>query len=269
MLGQQPLQVADLFLQGTTTGDQIRIVREATYTQAATRVAEGAAKPESTLDLEVANFTVEKTAVWQDVTEEMLADFAQASSYVNGRLGYMVQSLEDVQLLTGSGSSQIRGILNTTGIQTLSGAVGTVDKLLTAKAYVEGANSAGFATPDAYVMNTLDWLAVRLTKDSNGQYLFGGPGYAPYGVGGYSNVGSLWGLPVVSTVSITRGTALVGSFRMGAQIFRRQGLTLRTTDSDGSKFVSNILTIVAEQRMALAVYIPNKFCAITDIPLPV
>ena len=266
MLGQQPLFIADLFPQGTTSGDQIRIVRESTYTNAATRVAEGANKPEATLDLEVANFTVEKTAVFLNVTDEMLSDFEQAQSFVNGRLSYMVQSLEDQQLLSGSGSSQITGILNTTGIQTISGAVNTVDAFLKAKSYVEGANGAGFATADAYVINSLDWLSIRLTKDSNGQYLFGGPGYSPYGVGGYSNVGNMWGIPVVSTVNISQGTALTGSFRMGAQIFRKQGLVMKTTNAHASNFIANIVTILAEQRMGFPVYLPNKFCAITAIP---
>jgi hypothetical protein len=44
------------------------------------------------------------------------------------------------------------------------------------------------------------------------------------------------------------------------------GLTLKTTNSDGTKFQSNILTILAEQRLALAVYQPNKFCTVTAIP---
>ncbi len=266
LLGQQALSVADLFASGATNSDIVRIIQESSFTNAATRVAEGANKPEATLDLGVANFTVEKTAVFLNVTEEMMSDWAQASSFVNGRLGYMVQALEDQQLLNGSGSSQIYGILNTTGIQTVPAGISTVDALLRAKAYVEGAAGAGFAVPDAYVMNPLDWLSVRLTKDGNGQYLFGGPGYSPYGVGGYANVGSIWGLPVLSTVSIAQGTALVGAFRTGAQIFRRSGLTIRQTDSHASNFIANILTIVAEQRLALAVFQPNKFCSITAIP---
>lgn len=267
LLNQQPLYIADLFAQGATTGDLIRYIRESTYTNAATAVLEGGAKPAGTLDLGIVNATVRKVAVYQDVTEEMLSDFQQSASFVNGRLAYMVQAREDQHLLTGlDASDQIVGILNTGGIQTLSGAANTIDQLLRAKAYVEGSNGSGFATPDAFVLNPLDWLNVRLTKDANGQYLFGGPGYAPYGVGGFSNVGSMWGLPVVTTVSMTQGTALVGAFKMGAQIFRRQGLTMKTTDSHSSNFTSNIITILAEQRLALAVYQPNRFCAITAIP---
>lgn len=265
-LNQQPLNIADLFSQGTTSGDVVRYIRELSYTQAAARVAEAAGKPQAQLDVGVVNATVEKTAVYLDVTEEMMNDWQQASSFINSRLSYMVQSKEEDYLLNGTGSSQITGIYNTSGIQTLSGAANTIDQFLRAKAYIEGANGSGFAMPDAYVMNPLDWLSVRLSKDGNNQYLFGGPGYAPYGVGGFSNVGSMWGLPVVTTVLNAQGTALVGAFRMGAQIFRRQGVTIRTTDSDGSKFLSNILTVLAESRFTLAVYQPNRFCSITGIP---
>ncbi len=267
VLGQQPLFVSDLFAQGTTGGDVVRYVRESTFTNAATAVLEGGSKQEATLDLGVVNAMVRKVAVFSDVTEEMLSDFDQAQAYVNARLGYMVQAKEDQDLLTGAdGDNEMVGILNTSGIQTVSGALNTIDQYLRAKANVEGAAGSGFAMPDAYILHPANWLSAKLAKDSNGQYLFGGPGYAPYGVGGYSNVGSMWGLPVVSTTSITQGTALVGAFRMGAQIFRRMGLTIKTTNSDGSKFLSNILTIVAEQREALAVYQPNKFCSITSIP---
>lgn len=269
LLGQQPLNIADLFSQGTTGGDVVRYVRELTFTNSAARVAEAAGKPAGQLDVGVINATVEKTAVYLDVTEEMMNDFQQAASFINSRLAYMVQAKEESYLINGTGSSEILGLLSTSGIQTLSGATATIDKLLTAKAYVEGANGSGFAMPDAYLMNPLDWLAIRLTKDSNGQYLFGGPGYSPYGVGGYSNVGTLWGLPVVTSTAVAQGTAIVGAFKQGAQIFRRQGVTLKTTDSDGEKFRSNIITVLAESRFALAVYQPNKFCTITGIPAAV
>jgi len=266
VLNQQPLYVSDLFSQGTTSGDIVRFIIEDTYTNSAARVSEGSAKPEATLDVSVASVTVEKTATWLKVTEEMLEDFEQMQSFINGRLAYMVQALEDGQLLTGSGSSQIKGVLNWTGIQTVSGAIGTIDALCKAVDYVRGANGVGFANPTAIIMHPLDWLNVRLTKDANGQYLLGGPTFGAYGVGGFSNVAMAWGLPVVSTTSITRGTALTGDFRMGGQIFRRKGLTLATTNSDNDDFQKNLITIRAEQRMTLAIYQPNRFCSVTGIP---
>ena len=266
LLGLQPLYIADLFAQGATGADTIRYIQEQTFTNAATRVAEGSGKPEGALDVGIVNATVEKTAVWLKVTDEMLSDFQQMQSFVNNRLGYMVQALEDVQLLSGSGTSQIRGVLNFTGLQTLAANAAPIDGIGKAIEYVRGANGSGFAQPDAIVMHPLDWLNIKLSKDANGQYLFGGPAYAPYGVGGYSNVSLMWGLPVVSTTSMTRGTALVGAFRNAGQIWRRMGLTIDSTNADGNDFQNNLITIRAEQRMALTIYQPNKFCTVTGIP---
>ena len=84
--------------------------------------------------------------------------------------------------------------------------------------------------------------------------------------GGYSNVGTLWGLPVVTSTFVPQGTALVGAFKTGATIYRRAGVSIRSTDSHASNFIANIVTVLAESRFALAVKQPNKFCTVTGIP---
>lgn len=269
LLDQQPLRIAQLMAQGTTDGLTIRYIKEDTYTQAATAVAEGAAKPGASLDVSEVDATVRKIAVYTKITEEMADDFAQMQSYVNARLGYMVQSLEDVHLLSGTGgSNQIKGVLNFSGIQTVSVASYTVtaDAILAGISYVRGANGSGFLEPDAVIIHPLDYLNLKLAKDSNGQYHGGGPFLGQYGVGGYTNVGSIWGLPAVITTSISRGTALTGAFRIASQIFRRMGLTIESTNSDQDDFIKNLMTIRAEERLALAVYKPDGFCTITNIP---
>ena len=267
ILDQQPLQIADLFAQGATTALTVRYLQEDAFTNAATAVAEGAAKPEATLNVSEVDATVRKIAVWTKVTDEMLADFDQISSYINSRLAYMVQGLEDNHLLNGSGSSnQIKGVLNFTGLQTVSGAANPLDGVMKAIAYVRGANAAGFGEPDAIVMHPKDWMNAKLTKDGNLQYYGGGPFSGIYGAGMYSNVYNMWGLPCVVTTAIAQGTALVGAFRTAAQIFRRKGLTIESTNSDNDDFQKNLVTIRAEERLALCVYQPNKFCTITGIP---
>lgn len=268
-LNQQPITVAQMLGQGTTTGDNVRFIRELTFTNDATRVAEAAAKPQASLDFGVRNATVEKTSVLLKVTEEMLADWAQAASVINESLGYMVADKEDGYLLNGTGSSEITGLYNTTGLQTTSGAANTIDVFKRAKALVEGASGTGFASCDAFILNPLDWLSISLTKDGNGQYLFGGPGYAPYGVGGYSNVSMMWGVPVVTTVRNTQGQAICGALRNGATQWRRAGISIRTTDSDGTDFLNGIVTVCADARMTLTVKQPGRFCTITSIPLTV
>ena len=71
---------------------------------------------------------------------------------------------------------------------------------------------------------------------------------------------------MVTTRFIAQGTAIVGAFKQGATLYRRAGLTIRSTDSHASNFIANIVTVLAESRFALAVKQPNKFCTITGIP---
>lgn len=267
ILDQQPLAVAQLFAQGTTSNLTVRYIQEDSYTNAATAVAEGGTKQEATLNVSEVDATVRKIAVWTKVTDEMLADFEQISSYINGRLAYMVQSLEDNHLLNGTGNSnQIKGVLNFSGIQTVSGAVNPADGILKAIAYVRGANGVGFGEPTAIVINPKDWFLLKQSKDGNGQYYGGGPFSGIYGQGMYSNVYNMWGLPCIVTTSIAQGTALVGDFRNAAMLFRRMGLTVESTNSNEDDFKNNLVMIRAEERLTLAVFQPNKFCTVTGIP---
>lgn len=267
ILDQQPLFIADLFAGGETDSTTVRYIQEDSYTNAATAVAEGAGKPEATLNVSEVDATVRKIAVWTKVTDEMLADYQQMSSYINARLAYMVQALEDQHLLSGTGNTnQIKGVLNFTGIQTVSGATDPLSGIMKAIAYVRGANGSGYGEPDAIVMNPLDWMNSKLTKDLNGQYYGGGPFSGIYGAGMYSNVYNMWGLPCVVTSSISQGTALVGAFRTAGQIFRKRGLTIESTNSNEDDFKNNLVMLRAEERLALAVYQPKKFCTVTGIP---
>ncbi len=269
ILDQQPLRIAQLMAQGTTDGLTIRYIQEDAFTNAATAVAEGATKPAATLDVSEVDATVRKIAVYVKTTEEMVDDFQQMQSYINARLGYMVQALEDQHLLSGTGlNNQIKGVLNFSGVQTVSAAAytTTADAILAAITYVRGGNGAGFLEPDAIVIHPLDYLNLKLTKDGNQQYHGGGPFFGQYGVGQYSNVGSIWGLPAVITTSMSRGTILTGAFRIASQIFRRMGLTIESTNTDQDDFINNLMTVRAEERLALACYKPKGFCTVTNVP---
>lgn len=267
IIDQQPLRVAQLFAQGSTDALTVRYIQEDTYTQAATAVAEGAAKPAASLDLSEVDAAVRKIAVYTKITDEMASDFSQVQSYVNARLAYMVGALEDNHLLNGTGNTnQIKGVLNFSGIQTVSGALSPADGIFKGISYVRGANGSGFLEADAVIIHPLDYMNLKLTKDANGQYLGGGPFSGQYGNGQYSNVGSIWGLPAVITVAIAQGTALTGAFRQAAQIFRRMGITVEMTNTDQDDFIKNLMTIRAEERLALAVYKPAGFATITGIP---
>jgi HK97 family phage major capsid protein len=254
MIGQQALTIADLISQGETTMNTIRYVREDTYTNAATTVAEGALKPEAAFDTSEQDAPVRKIAVTGKVTDEM--DFPAIRDYVDNRLQFMVAQQEEAQILLGNGTPpNLQGIETTSGIQTQ--AAGT-DPLPDAvfKAITKIA-SVGFFQADGVVFNPYDWQNVKLLKTADGIYIWGHPADA--------GPNRLWGLPVVVTVAQTQHTAFVGAFKLGSQVFRRQGITLETTNSNVDDFVKNLITIRAEERLALAVYRPLAFCTVTGL----
>lgn len=263
-VGVQQATVADLLSQGTTNLAAVPYLQEDTLTVAATTVAEGAAKPEVTWDWSQTSAPVKKIAVISKVTDELFADVPTIQSYVNMRLRYMVEIVEDQQLLTGDGTgANITGILATSGIQTQAKGGDTVlDAVRKAMTKVQ---STGFFPPTGAVFHPNDWEAIALSKDANGQYLAGGPFYAPYGNGEFVMFYRIWGLSVVVTTSMTENTGLVGNFKLGASIFRRQGITIDSTNSNEDDFKNNLIALRAEERLALAVWRPKAFCQVTGI----
>jgi HK97 family phage major capsid protein len=63
---------------------------------------------------------------------------------------------------------------------------------------------------------------------------------------------------VVATLAMTTGKYLVGSFAMGAQIFDRMDARVEISTEDGNNFIKNLVTILCEERLALAIY--NTAC---------
>jgi len=262
---RRQLRVAQLFPSGPISAGSLRYVRESSYTNAATRVAEAGTKPAATIALEQATATVEKTAVVVKVTDEMFADFPATQGFVDTYLSHSVLQLEDEQLLTGTGSSQIYGVHGVTGIGSVAtGSYTTVADALNGA--VEAVRKNGNTEPNWFVMHPTDWHNLVRTKDSNGQYYGGGPFTGPYGNGSFTNVMSLWGIPTLVTSSQTQGQALCGNFSIGAMIFRRTGLTLESTNSNEDDFLNNLVALRAEQRMTLATWKPLAFCEVTGIP---
>lgn len=122
-----------------------------------------------------------------------------------------------------------------------------------------------FFEPDAIVMNPTDFLTVRQSKDSAGQYL--GGSFFGYSYGGAVNAPlgaldpgiTLWGKKVVSTPAMPAGYILVGDFAEGGSVLRRSGLQVNVTNTNGVDFEQNLWTARAETRVGLLVERPELF----------
>jgi HK97 family phage major capsid protein len=59
------------------------------------------------------------------------------------------------------------------------------------------------------------------------------------------------------------GTALVGAFGTGAQLYDREQATIRISEQHADFFVRNAIVVLAEERLALAVKRPESFVSVT------
>ena len=265
----QPVGLSDYFASETTTSSHVRYVVEGTATSGAAGVAEGGDKPQSTFAYSEVDEQVKKIATSLPISDELLEDAVSVQSYINGRLNLFVRMEEERQLLLGVGGNELGGVIGRSGVNTW--ARGTVDNNAVAifKA-AAGSRGSAFVDPDLVVMNPANWQTTRLLTDSAGQFFGGGPWQGSYGQQSQVSTGQfssspLWGMNVWVTNAIGAGTALLGSFKQAAAIYRRGGPRVEATNSHSDFFVKDLAMVRAEQREALAVYRPASFVVISGL----
>lgn len=250
-LPQRRMTVRDLLSPGRMDGSTLEYVKETGFTNNAAPVAENAVKPESSMKFDLVTTSAKVIAHWVKASRQILDDASQLQSIIDQRLRYGLAYVEEQQLLNGDGTGQnLLGIVPQasayTAPITVSGAT-ILDQIRLALLQAELAEypSTGI------VMNPKDWTRVELLKDSQGRYIIGNPqGNA---------AASLWGIPVVTTQAMQEDKFLAGAFRLGAQLFDRWEARVEVSTENQDDFIRNMVTILAEERLALAVYRPEAF----------
>jgi HK97 family phage major capsid protein len=250
-LPEPRMTIRDLLLQGQMDGNTLEYVRETGFTNAAATVAEGTKKPESSLNFDLVNTSAKVIAHYMKASRQVLSDASQLASIIDGRLRYGLAAIEEQQLLNGNGTGQnLLGLIPQATAYAAPIAVAgetTIDRIRLALLQAELAEfpSSGI------VLNPADWAAIELKKDTLGRYIIGNP------QGTIS--ASLWNLPVVTTQAMAVGKFLAGAFSLGAQIFDRWESRVEIATENEDDFVKNMVTILAEKRLAFAVYRPQAF----------
>ena len=258
-------RVRDLFPTRTTTAAVIEYFRMTGFTNAASTVAERSgsafgAKPQSSFTFVGEQAPVRTIAHWEAAHRNVLADEPQLRSIIDNELMYGLRLQEDEQILNGDGSGEnLTGVLQTSGIQTYSWSSGATAPVADTKAdAIRRAATLSFLSyyePTGVVMHPNDWEDIELTKDANGQYLVA----VSVAMGGEPRI---WRIPVVETPAIAEGTALVGAFGTGAQLYDREQASIRVSEQHSDFFVRNAIVVLAEQRLALAVKRPEAFVSV-------
>lgn len=264
--------IRDALINGTTESDAIVFFRELLFTNNAAAVGQATAttgtsglKPESGITFEQATANVVTIAHWIPITRQTLADAAQVRTYVEDRLINGLQLEESDQLLNGDGTgATMTGLLNTSGVQSLTTA-GEFTTTPVADAGTSNANfnrvlrgrmkvrSVGRARANFVVMNPTDLEQMLTYTDGERRYHAGGPFTS-------NGIPALWGLRVIEDENIAENTVLVGDGRYAAVWDRMQAQVL--TDTIDDQFVRNMLTLLAEERLALTVFRPTAFAKV-------
>lgn len=242
----------DLIAPGQTSAPVIIYPKETGYVNNAAPVAEGARKPESSISMVTVTESVKKIATFMKASTEVLADLPMLRSFIDYRLRYMLRFREEAQMLMGSGvGNNLNGIYTqATAYAAPAGSrtpTNSIDKLRIALLQSELAEFPA----DGMVLNPIDWTNIELEKDTQGRYIIGNPQgtLAP----------TLWNRPVIATQAMTVGNFLAGAFRLGAQVFDREDAAVVIATENEDDFVNNLVTILIEERLALAVYRPEAF----------
>lgn len=251
---QRRMTIRNLITPGNTDSNAIQYVKETGFTNNAATVSEtaGAAKPQSEIKFDIVTAPVATIAHWVLATKQILDDVPMLQSYIDGRLRYGLAFVEEAQLLMGSGTGT-----NLNGIYTQASAYAapvqipaTVTKIDIIRLAMLQAFLAEYP-PNGIVLNPVDWATIELLKDTTGRHIIGNPQSQAEA--------RLWRLPVVETQAMTVDKFLTGAFDLGAQVFDREEANVEISTEDSDNFRKNLVTVRAEERLALATYRPEAF----------
>ncbi len=245
------LRIRDLLLKGRTSSNSIEYAKESSFTNAAAPVAEAALKPQSSLAFELLNAPVRTLAHWIRASKQVLDDVPQLQTYIDTRLRYGLALVEEAQLLAGDGTGQnILGLIpQATAFDTARLRVGDTRIDVIRRAITQLRLTEYF--PSAIVLHPTDWEEIELTKDTTEDYIWANPQSL--------RPPTLWGLPVLDSTSLTEGEFLIGAFDQAAQLWDREDANVEISTEDGDNFTHNLVTIRAEERLALTVYRDEAF----------
>lgn len=252
----RPMFIRDLVNHVPTMDSAVEIMRENVFTNnAAPQAGELVTKAESDITFTLETYKVETQAHWLQASRQILADVNRLRSYIDGRLMYGLDLLFDAQLLSGDGTGQnFTGLLVDADVSTVGASAaesGTVwlehiRKAITQCQLFEYYNINGI------VLNPADWETIEVSTGSDGHFIWAS---VPDGA-----EMRLWRVPVVVTNAMPQGSFILGDWTMGATLYDREQKNVRISESNGTDFVKNAITILAEERAAFAIELPKAFC---------
>jgi len=250
----QPLQIETLFPHIPVTVDAIEYLKEGTFTDGSAVTAEGSKLGETKFgksSLATANCV--NIGAYSVVTHQLITNEQAFAAYVNTKMQYKLQLNVENQLINGTGSGQLGGLLKSGNYtdktaDARQGLPASDANLFDLALLIKNEFEKQYIVPERFLLNPNDWVGLCLLKDKKGNYILGGPQSLA--------TKSLWGVPVMTTPLVASGKYILGNFNLGATIYDREALNFRISDQDGENFKSMLYTLRVNRRLGFAVENP-------------
>jgi HK97 family phage major capsid protein len=248
------VHIRQLIPTGSTDSDVVRYVKESGYTDGGAAKAEGATLGQSDFDMTATDANVRKIGCYFRISEEMLSDTPQLTSYLSARAPEKLLSVEDDQILNGSGvAPNLRGIITDAADFAAGGFALAIESANEFDVLTVALNQLALANYSAdYIMiNPTDFHKILLLKSSQNEYLVKdwNQGLQP----------RINGVPVILSTAVTSDKYLVGNFGMGTQLWIRDNVGVEFSRFDSTNFRDGFVTVRVQERVALTNYLPNAF----------
>ena len=249
----RPQNMRQIIPNGSTGSDVVRFVKESGYSNGAAAANEGATLGQTDFDMTATSVNVEKIGTYLRISEEMLNDTAQLTSYISNRVPAKLLEVEDDQILGGNGvAPNLNGLYNSgTNFDTSANGAfyQSVDSANEFDVLVAAINQLALSNykPNYILLNPTDFHKILLLKDSQSRYLKDQvyQGLQP----------SFMGVPVIINNEVNAGSFLVGDFN-SCQLWIRENLAVSFHREDGTNIRDGFVTVRCQERIALATYLP-------------
>lgn len=238
----RPLTLMEVLNSRPIASNQATFTRMSNFTSGADyQTGEAAEKSEQSIDPELITAPVATIASWQDVSRQVMEDEIGLQNSLLMLMQHTVMAKAEAEIVAGSGGSfEISG-LETEATVYVPTAGKKADRLGELAAEMQG---NGYQ-PNLILLNPADWFEIRSERATDDVYVSAGWA-AP-------TPPTCYDIPVVTSPSVTAGTGLVLDTRW-IEVLDRQQPTVEFSRESGSNFKQNLITVLAELRIGLAVY---------------
>jgi HK97 family phage major capsid protein len=247
----RPRMIRTLIPTVPVNSNLVEWVQTNVRTNRADVVSEGGEKPKSELTYDRKETPIRKIAHYFKTSSEVLQDFARLRAEIDFEGMEMLRQVEEDQLMSGDGTGiNILGLIpQATNFDVSMVVSGDQQVDVIRRAILQVRQS--FYSATGIVLNPEDWAAIELLKDMENRYQFS--------VATSGAPARLWGLPVIESDALPPGEFLVGAFATAASIFDRMSTSVFLSTENEDDFIMNMVSILFEERIGLAVKRPLAF----------